>query len=121
MPEEFLPHETIHHIKEELDELKGKIKGSASKDIKKAMEDLTDSINQLLDLFKEAAAGAEQEEATEKELMHRITSLERELAAIKGTAVRPAHAIVPPPPMPEPSSANALFGYWRSLFSSTPA
>ncbi len=102
MPEEFLPHETIHHIKDELDELKEKIKGSASKDVKKAMKELASSINQLLDLFKEAAAGAEQEESTEKELMHRVTSLERELAAIKGTALRPAHAIVPPPPMPEP-------------------
>lgn len=106
MSEEFLPRETIHHIKEGLDELKERVKDYPSKDIKSAMDNLAGSINRLLDIFTEAAEGAEKEESSEKQMMARINALEDELASIKGTSIRPSHVMIPPPEfarMPKPS------------------
>ncbi|MBW2993400.1 hypothetical protein KY317_02405 [Candidatus Woesearchaeota archaeon] len=102
MPEEFLPHETLNHIKNELAELKKKVKKTSSKDVKSAMINLSESINTLLDLFKQAAEGAEQEESAEKQLINKVSALERELAELKGTVKRPVHRIISPPKLSPP-------------------
>lgn len=75
---EIMPHRTIENIKRELEELKLK---AASRDavsagnFKDSLDNLSESINSLLNLFKEATEEMKVEEDTEKELKSKLVPL----------------------------------------------
>ena len=94
---EIMPHRTIENIKKELEELKLK---AASKDavsseaFKKSLDNLSGSINNLMDLFKEATEGMKIEEETEAELKSRLVPLMNKVDDIENENKTIAQAIL---------------------------
>lgn len=68
---DIVPHNEIFKLKQEVDELKN----ATSSDIQKAMHELTDSINNMNDILKEASKGMKTEENEALVLTKKFDSL----------------------------------------------
>lgn len=85
---EIMPHRTIENIKHELEDLKKRATSKdaiSSESFRSSLDNLTQSINSLMALFKEAAEEMKLEEETESSLkenigplIHKINEIEEE-------------------------------------------
>ena len=107
---ELLPHKEIESLKNELE----KLKKGPSDQTKTQMGQLTDSINNLLNLFKEAASQMHLEEQEADMVSQKIIPIEMKLDQVLEQNQKIAEGIIaladiikemkgsPPPSMPRP-------------------
>ena len=74
---ELMPHKKIKHIKKEIENLKKKAEKESftSKNFMGSVNSLTQSIDSLMELFKEATESMKLEEQAEEEVSKKITPL----------------------------------------------
>jgi len=83
---QIMPQKTISKIKKEIENLKTKAASSdevASPGFKRAIDNLTESINSLMSLFKEAAEEMKVEEKTEENIEQKLGPLVKKVAEIE--------------------------------------
>lgn len=74
---ELMPHKAVKNIKKEIENLKKKAESESfsSKSVMTSINNLTQSIDSLMSLFKEATEGMKLEEQAEEEVSKKITPL----------------------------------------------
>jgi archaellum component FlaC len=83
---QIMPQKTISKIKKEIENLKTKAASSdevASPGFKRSIDNLTESINSLMSLFKEAAEEMKVEEKTEENIEQKLGPLVKKVAEIE--------------------------------------
>ena len=94
---EIMPHRTIKKIKKEIESLKKKSKSAeqvASPEFKKSMDNLTRSMNSLMELFKEAAEDMKIEDRTQENIDEKLGPLVEKVSQIEDENKRIAEGIV---------------------------
>ena len=94
---EIMPHRTIESIKKELDELKLKAASKESvsnEEFKKSLDNLSTSINGMMNLFKEATEEMRIEEETEGEMKESLGPLKDKMDMIENENRAIAKAIL---------------------------
>lgn len=94
---EIMPHRTIENIKKELEELKLKAASKeavSNEEFKKSLDNLSVSINGLMNLFKQATEEMKVEEETDQELKEKIGPLIKKMENLEAENKSIAKAIL---------------------------
>jgi len=94
---EIMPHKTIKNIKKEIQNLKRKSKKTAevaSPEFKKSIDNLTKSMNSLMELFQEAAEEMKIEDRTQENIDDKLGPLVKKVSQIENENKEIAEGIV---------------------------